>query len=283
MKKCIRIILFLLLSVHTGCQSSSKTGQITEGPRYVSITPANTEILFALGLDKEIVAVTNYCNYPVRALSREKVGTFSNPSIEKIVSLKPDIVFATGLEQAETVRKLQLLKQNVVLIDPENFAQLFDAISLAGKLTGRTGAAESILKSMKKRLSVIKERTTFHNRLPRILVLVSTNPLMAAGSGSFIDEMIEIAGGQNAAKDLIRPYCRITDEFLIQKDPELIMVLHCGMKQFIMGEDRWKNVSAVKEGRVYDDINPDILCRPGPRMIIGLEEIAKRIERVYGK
>ena len=106
----------------------------SERQRIVSLAPSTTEILFSLGLDKEIVGVTTFCNYPSKALAKEKVGTFSEPDIEKILSLKPDIIFATGLEQAFTVERLRQLKLNIYVSDPSNIKELFESIEDMGKI-----------------------------------------------------------------------------------------------------------------------------------------------------
>ncbi len=105
-----------------------------QAPRYISLAPSTTEILFALGLDKEIVGVSSYCDYPPQAISKEKVGNFSHPSIEKIISLRPDYIFCTGLEQAPAIAELRRLNLNVYVADPKNMQELLESIRQIGKI-----------------------------------------------------------------------------------------------------------------------------------------------------
>ncbi|MFA5272486.1 MAG: helical backbone metal receptor, partial [Candidatus Omnitrophota bacterium] len=130
-----------------------------ENLRIISLAPSATEILFVLGLDKEIVGVSEFCNYPSRALSKEKVGTFSQPNIEKILSLKPDIIFCTGLEQAPLAENLKKLKLNVVISDPSSIDSLFVSIAEIGKLTNKEKQADLLIKRMEGSINEIKSLT----------------------------------------------------------------------------------------------------------------------------
>ena len=144
-KQLLFIISLLVVFILGGNFSFS---QEKEKLRIISLTPATTEILFALGLDKEIIAVTSLCNYPALARQKEKIGTFSQPNIEKILFLKPDIIFCTGLEQARTVIKLKQLKQNIFISDPANINELFKSIMQIGKITRKEQEAKEDRKSV---------------------------------------------------------------------------------------------------------------------------------------
>lgn len=248
--------------------------------RIISLAPANTEILFALGLDKEIVGVSSYCNFPLQALNKEKIGDFSNPNIEKIISLKPDIIFSAGLEQEQAAQKLRDLGQKVVVIDPSNFDELFQSIELMGRLTGRQEQALKLVKLIKERINKVKQQVKSFNYHPKVFIEISFNPLMTVSKCSFLDEMVKIAGGINVAGNLPRPYCRVSEELIIRHNPDVIILTHFSDRINVAKRSGWENISAVKNNRVYNDINSDILVRPGPRLVEGLEELVKRM---YGE
>ncbi len=267
-------ITILLLFI---CDQSSISYSQKSFKRIVSLAPANTEILFALGLDKEIVGVSSYCNFPLQALSKEKVGDFSNPNIEKIIALRPDVIFTAGLEQSQIAQKLKDLGQNVLIIDPENFAELFQSIKLMGRLTDKQKQATDLVTLMGKKINKIKQQTKLFNYHPKVFIEVNFNPLMTVSDGSFLAEMIKLLGGINIANNLPRPYCRISEELVIRQKPDVIIITHYSGSINISQRSGWENIPAVKNNKVYSDINPDILVRPGPRLIEGLEELVKRM------
>lgn len=250
--------------------------------KVISLAPATTEILFALGLDEEIVAVSQYCNYPDKTLRKEKVGTFSNPNIEKILSLAPDMIFCTGLEQDEAVAKLRSVNLKVYVSDPANLEELFGSIDEIGSLVNRKKVASALIDSMKKRIEKIRllSEGAAENLKPKVFIEIWHSPLMTAGNGSFIDELISAAGGVNIGHDVRRPYSYFSPEQVIKRNPDCIILTYMAKENPVnIVRDRfgWGDISAVKNGRVYNDINPDILLRPGPRLVEGLEELYKRL------
>lgn len=279
MRKKIFICLILtLLFVPPGTAGPEANPSL----RIVSLTPATTEILFALGLDEEIVGVSSFCNYPPAATKKEKVGTFSQANIEKIISLKPDMIFCTGLEQAPMVTELKQLKLRVYVSDPNNIKELFVSILEIGRLTGRQDLAEKLVKSMKTTIEDIAAQlqSKAGNPKPKVYVEFWHDPVMSAGQGSFIDELIGLAGGINIAHNMPRPYSFFSAEQVLKQDPDIIFLAYmAGDNPKSMLESRlgWYNIKAVKTGRVYNDVNPDIILRPGPRLAEGLKEIYKRL------
>lgn len=250
--------------------------------KIISLSPATTEILFALGLGENIIGVSSFCNYPKDALSKEHVGTFSQANIEKIISLKPDIIFCTGLEQSPIIEELKQLKLNVFVSDPSNFNELFSSILEIGKLTDTEGAASKLVEDMRNTMNEIAARSAsipFDKKL-KVFIEIWHDPLMSAGRGSFLDEMISIAGGINIASSLNRPYSFFSAETVLKSDPDVIILAYMTKDNpgILLGSRMgWDKISAVKNKRVYNDINPDILLRPGPRLISGLKEIHKKL------
>lgn len=250
--------------------------------KIISLSPATTEILFALGLGEKIVGVSSFCNYPIGALSKEHVGTFSQANIEKIISLKPDIIFCTGLEQSPIIEELRQLKLNVFVSDPSNFNELFLSILEIGRLTDTEGEASKLVENMRKTMDKIAARSASipFAKKQKVFIEIWHDPLMSAGRGSFLDEMISIAGGINIASSLNRPYSFFSAETVLVSDPDVIILAYMTKDNpgTLLGSRMgWDKISAVQKKRVYNDINPDILLRPGPRLISGLEEIQKKL------
>jgi len=253
-----------------------------ENLRIISLAPSTTEILFALGLDKEIVGVSEFCNYPPKALTKEKVGTFSQPNIEKILSLGPDIIFCTGLEQAPLAENLKKLKLNVIISDPSNINSLLVSIAEIGKLTNKKNQADSLIKHMQESINEIKSRTAKipEEKKQKVFIEIWHNPLNTAGKGSFINELIELAGGNNIAYDLKTAYGSFSPELVIKRNPDCIILAYMvkdNPGSELKARAGWNKIAAVKNNRVYGDIDPDILLRPGPRITEGLREIYKKL------
>lgn len=253
-----------------------------ENLRIISLAPSTTEILFALGLDEEIAGVSEFCNYPSGALSKEKVGTFSQPNIEKILSLKPTIVFCTGLEQAPLAENLKKLKLNVIISNPSDIDSLLASIAEIGKLTNKENQAGLLIKHMKERINETKSLVAKipKEKRQKVFIEIWHNPLSTASKGSFINELIELAGGNNIAYDLKAAYGSFSPELVIKRNPDCIILAYMGKDNSnneLKSRAGWNKIAAVKNNRVYGDINPDILLRPGPRITEGLREIYKKL------
>ena len=250
--------------------------------RYISLAPSTTEILFALGLDKEIVGVSSYCDYPPEAAKKEKVGSFSQPNIEKILYLKPDYIFCTGVEQANIVVQLRKLNLNVFVADPQNLGQLFASIREMGLITGRVKEAEIIVMKMKQDIKEIslKVELISKEQRPKVFFEIWHDPLMTAGNGSLIDEMLTTAGGINIASDINRPYSIFSAEEVIKRNPDCIILSYMDKNNPIEAVGQrfgWDRIKAVKNKRIYNDIDQGFLLHPGPRTNEGIKEIYKRL------
>jgi len=250
--------------------------------RIVSLAPSTTEILFALGLDEEIVGVSQFCDYPSKALLKSRVGTMSEPNIELISALKPDIVFCTGLEQAPVVAKMKRLNMNVFVSDPASIAELLGSIRQMGDITGRGKEAAALTERMLDEIESVQAdvRLVPYTKRPKVFFEIWHNPLMTVGPGSIIDDLITIAGGINIAHDLGSQYGNFSPEELIRRNPDYIFMGYMYKTRATpLFENRmgWKDVSAVRNNRIYNDIDPDILLRPGPRIIEALKEVHARL------
>ncbi|MFH1379531.1 MAG: cobalamin-binding protein [bacterium] len=277
MKTCNLIICLGILLLN-GCNNAQ---QVNEKHRYISLAPANTEILFRLGLQDKLVGVTDFCNYPKEAEQIPSVGSFSSPSIEKIVSLKPDIIFTTGLEQAIIVENLRKLNLNVYICQPTNMEELFMSIEEIGKLTKNSAQAKRLIDSMKKEIAIVqaKLKKIPLNKRKKVFVEIWHAPLMTAGKGSFIDELIVLTGGINIAHNTPRPYSYFSAEKVVEYNPDYILLAHteCFNAENIKNRVGWKDITAVKEGNLIVEIDPDMFLRAGPRLVDALKQIHNRI------
>ena len=249
--------------------------------RIVSLSPANTEILFALGLDDRIVGVTEYCTYPEAALSKDKIGGFSTINTEKIAVLNPDLLVAADGNSEETIAHLRELGYTIITVNADTIDTTLADIRLIGKAAGVESAAEELVSSMQADLAEIAEKTKGAEK-PTILHCMWTDPLWVSGSGTFQDEMISAAGGVNAAA-AEGGWVALTMEKFLTMNPDIIVVdsgdgmgvgTDDALKNFFLKDSRMQSLSAVQNERVYV-VNADIIDRGGPRIVEGVEALAE--------
>ena len=241
--------------------------------RIVSLAPSITETLFALGAGDRVVGVTDYCDFPEEARSKEKVGGLVNPSIEKILSMKPDlIIMTTEGNLKDDFKRLEDFGILLFVTNPRTLDGIYKSITDLGLLTGESGQAGSIVGRMHSRVDSIR---TLHTRRKKAMLAVSLLPLMAVGRGTFLAEVLEIAGGENIAASTGLTYPTLSREAVLASDPEVLVLLS---DIFLNQEDllrlypEWKDLRAVKNGKVFS-IDSDLISRPGPRVIDGLEAL----------
>lgn len=244
--------------------------------RIISLSPANTEILFAIGAGDRVVGVTEYCNYPAEAEEREKIGGVSTVSIEKVVALEPDLVLGCELNGKETFERLEELDITVVVSNPVNVSEIQDGIMLVGRITGEEKNASSVVADMERRMEEIKKKTRDVKRA-KVAHITWHDPIWVAGSGTVQDELIEIAGGENVFSD-VKDWDTVSLEKFIDRNPDVIIVSvghgAAGMKpyEYVISEERLKVVNAVKNERVYS-IDADIMSRASPRIVNATETV----------
>ena len=263
-RKAILLTGLLLL-----CYIYCAQNQIKSKYRIVSLSPAMTEILFSIGAGDQIVGVTTFCDFPEHAKRLPKVGDFSHPSIERIIGLKPDLVIINLPEQGRIKKELDKLGIKTFVSSPASLFELYSELSVLGAELGRQKAADSLISYMKQNLQAVTP-----DRRPRVYVEISPRPLVTIGCNSFLNDLIHDAGGINIFEDLGKDYPVISQEAVIARDPDIIIVLH---PEGVTGRIGWQNVRAIKNGRVYEDLNADHLMRPGPRLILGFKRLKEII------
>jgi iron complex transport system substrate-binding protein len=256
--------------------------------RIVSLAPSVTEIVFALALGDSLVGATDHCDYPPAAKNIERVGGFGTPNVEKLLALNPDLVIAAGFEREEVADVLRQSGIRVLDVRIRNFEELFDAIRQIGKAVDRLQQAESVVARMRGELDSVTAQNDAIPRAqrPKVFVEIDSHPLTTAGGDSFLDDLIVRAGGVNVAHEISQAYSTINPEKVIEWNPDIIIVAQMGRPGDaavqLSRRIGWADISAVKNGRIIADIHPDLLFRPGPRLIDGVKALAVRLHTPGG-
>ena len=260
---------------------SGKTVTLDQAPeRIISIAPMNTEIVYALGLQDKLVAVTDYCDYPPEARNKPRIGGFATPNIEQIVALHPDLVLATSQGEKTFLPQLTSRGIKVAVLAPKSLTDVLDAISIISKLAGQDKTANNLLKEMDRRIKAVAEKTIVlkPNQKPKVFYPIWHDPLMAGGAGTMHDEIISRAGGINISGSLAG-YANFSLEAVLQANPDIMIAgtahgadgsLTLG---FLKNEPRLANTSARLNNRIFE-VDDNLVSRAGPRSVDGLEQVA---------
>lgn len=248
--------------------------------RIVSLSPAYTETLFALGAGDRVVGVDDYSDYPPQAASRAKVGGGHSASLERIVTLEPDLVVALVEEQeidALVAKGIPALK-----LFPRDFAGVLQTILLLGQVTRTEARAQEIVTDMKQRIARVEARIR-GLRPPRVfLELDGTDPTRPFTSGphSFIGAMIQTAGGWNIGHEIRTPSSQMSLEAIVAEDPEIIVLLDTTnplnpqSREDVLRRQGWSGISALRKGAVFS-VDSALFSRPSPRFVEGIEILAR--------
>jgi iron complex transport system substrate-binding protein len=256
----------------------------TAAERIVSLAPSVTEMLFAIGAGSQVVGRDSFSNYPEAASSIQDVGgSNGNYSYETITSLHPDLVIAAEINTADQVKALENLGLTVYyLANPVDFTDLFNEMLTLGKLSGHENEAKTASDALTHRVEAVSSAIAKAASKPTVFYeLDGTDPAnpWTTGPGSFMDQMITLAGGKNVGTDLSSQWAQISIETLLVKNPDLIIL---GDGNYGISVDQvaartgWDKLSAVQQKHIYT-FNDDLVSRAGPRMVDGLEALAKLI------
>ncbi len=286
------VLMSLIVTMAFGCQpqfqpetftdDAGRSVTIDEIPqRIVSHVPSITETLFALGLGERIVGISDYCDYPEEAKSKPSVGNYFNPSIENIVALDPDLVLTDG--HSENIRQLDELGITYIVIDPKDIDGIFRQIELLGKVTGVEGKARKLVEDMQRVIDQVVNRVKDAPKVKVLYIIDATDLALpwTAGPGSLIDSLITMAGGKNIADEAQSAWVQFSIEQVVSSDPEVIILPAKHGTAFTSPEilkeyPAWREITAVKQDEIHI-VDGDLVDRTGPRIVQGLEEIAKII------
>lgn len=249
--------------------------------KIVSLAPSETEALFALGLDKEIVGVTDFDDYPEAVKSKPKMGGMK-VNAEAIVAAQPDVVFVAGLTDAETIKNLRGLKIKVFQFNPKTIDAVVQDIETYGQITDHQTEAKKVTDQMKKELQQVTDAVKSVPNDQKKKVYIEFSPGYTVGKGEFMDEMISLAGGVNVAGDLTG-WQQINEENIIKANPDVILYAKSVVDEnnktladIIKSRSGWNAIKAIKDNRIVG-LDDNLLSRPGPRVTQGLIEVAKAI------
>ncbi len=284
----LALVFVLVILALSGCVATDNNGPITlvddfdreivmEEPaqKIISLVPSSTEILFALGVGDRVVGASDFCNYPEEALSITRVGGFDVPNLELIVSLEPDLVFAASLHK-DTVEALEGMGIAVLALDPQNIQEIYANIELMAQAVGKKKAGEDLIKDMKDRLASVATALEGLRDAERPVVFYEVwyPGIMVAGEGTFIDEIITLAGGKNMAWGIPR-WGSIQEEEILSRNPDFIFHGYPDTdSSFFATREGWDVITAVAEDRIYF-VDPDITSRTGPRIAEAVEAFAR--------
>jgi iron complex transport system substrate-binding protein len=249
--------------------------------RVVSLAPSVTEMLFAVGLDAEVVGVTTFCDYPSQAKAKPKVGAAIS-NLEAVLGLKPDLIVGNkDFIRPDVLAKLEQLKVPVFILSPRTVEDILVHIGTIGRLVGRDREARSVVKGLRDRLSKLRGRMASAKPV-RVFYVVNTDPLISVGAGSFIHQMLELAGGENIVGQAVAPYPKVSLEEVLRRDPE-VLLFPVGTAEGIPEAEqqqwrKWASLSAVTHNRLHQ-VKAELVNRPGPRVIEGIEALARAIHQ----
>nr|HID59809.1 cobalamin-binding protein [Desulfobacterales bacterium] len=287
---CIKLATYILclnLLVNTATVVSGdtfvdETGRrlvISRCPqRIVSLAPSITEILFALKLEERIVGVTRFSYYPEEAQKKPKIGAYRNPNMEEILALEPDLVvgIADG-NPPDVIMRLEKWGIPVYLSDPKTVEGIFNTVISISKITGTQETAYKLVKDLRMRIKNVMNKVRDGNH-PSVFLQINAKPIITVGMNTFQDQIIRMAGGVNIAGSNKARYPIYNIEEILRKSPDIIIIstMARGMVPELQRKEwmRWTSIPAVKQGRIFF-INSDIIDRPSPRIVEGLEEMAK--------
>ena len=240
--------------------------------RAVSLAPNLTENIFAVGAGDKLVGVTSYCDYPEEAKEIAKIGDTLNPNMETIIALKPQIVFVSTASQIENFTKT-LERQNIAVFvqDPKNLDGVLKNLEQLGEIFGTTDKSNKLTADLRSKIAAVQAKIKNQPSPKKVFVQIDKESLYTVGKDSFITDIVTRAGGDSATKDLPTGYPKISKENALSLNPDFIIISESPNN--VEPNDVFKNSNAVKSGKVFK-IKADLLSRPSPRIVDGLELLA---------
>lgn len=278
---------FIILILISGSVANEKTvtdlvGReviLSNNPqRVIALAPNITEIVFALGQQHRLKGVTMYSDFPVQASKLPKVGSYVHLDIERIVALKPDLCIAVkDGNPREIIMRLEAMNIPVYAINPVNLDSVIESINRIGELLNVSKRSKKLVQDISSRIKKVKFLVTKASYRPKVFFQIGISPIVSVGTHTFIHELIELAGGENLAKGPI-PYPRFSREKIIALRPDVIIISSMARDEaFEKIKAQWSNwpeLPAVRKNQIFT-VDSNIFDRPSPRMVEGLEMLAR--------
>lgn len=282
----VKILAFLSTSLMlSGCKPAPAPlpPPSSPEPRVISLAPSITEIVYALNGTNQLIGRSSACDYPPAAVSNVPVvGDFGVPSLERILSLKPDQVLYTDIADPLMDSKMKRAGLHPIHVTCDRLQDIPTAITQIGQLIHRESDAQVMASNLTWQIAMARQQAKAFTHRPRVLVLIWHDPFYAAGRRSFVSDLIELAGGENIGDEIDRDYFQASSEWVLSHNPDIIfcffMASSTPVRQIILRQPGWSRIKAVHDGRVYDGFDNNVALRPGPRVMQGLEIIKKQIQ-----
>ncbi|RPI74585.1 MAG: cobalamin-binding protein [Desulfobacteraceae bacterium] len=279
-----KLLLCLFLTIGTARAAEFRdalgrsVNMVAPPQRIIPLIPSLTEILYFLELGDKVVGVTEFSSYPAEALKKPIVGSYISLNIEKIVSLKPDLVIATvDGNQPGAVAMLEQAHIKVFVVNPRNVEEAIATIVTLGRLCGVPALAEKKAQSLTTRLRQVREKVK-NKPTPLVFLQINIKPMMSVNQNTFHHDVIRLAGGLNMTQNASIAYPVISLEEVLTRKPEIILIssMERGgrFEEARQAWQRWTTIPAVKTGRIHL-IDSDLIDRPSPRIVDSLEQIAR--------
>lgn len=276
------LFLALLPSVSGGADPARKG--------LASLAPSLTELAWDLGVGSSLVARSSACDYPPAATNVPVAGDFGRPNLEALERLRPATILTTDVENPAALRTLRASGAECLPLSCEGWTNLMQAAVAIGRAAGRPDLAMAWTNKMGLRREALQRRVDAVWRgktRPRVYVEIWHDPPMTVGGGTFLEDLLVLAGGSNVAHNVTPAYARVADEWLLRADPEAILLLYMtdkadGTAANLAARTGWNSLQAIRSDRVCRTIPPDLLLRPGPRCLEGAERFADWLEKALG-
>lgn len=269
MKTRIFLILTLVLAVAGAAWAAPQ--------RIVSLAPSITENLFALGVGDRVVGVTSWCDYPEEAKGKTVIGDALSLNLELLLSLEPDLIVGDASLVQSHLESLKGFGIPTYVIAPTSIAEVQTALVELGAAVGAAEQGKELARAMEEKLTELTSSVKRSFR-PRVWIEVWNDPLMTAGPGSFMHELIELAGGENIAGDADTAWPMFSEELVIERDPQVIILTSYNLEE-VLNRPAWQGTTALKTGCVYE-VNPDLYSRTTPRMLDALSELISLLDGI---
>lgn len=238
--------------------------------RIVSLAPSITENLFALGAGDRVVGVTSWCDYPAEAATKTVIGDAMNLNLELLLSLEPDLVVGDATLVASHIDTLRELGVEVFVIEPTTLAGVRESLVELGDAIGAPDKGRELADAMEKRQNELVAEVLSTEKV-RVFVEIWNEPLMTVGPGSFIHELIVLAGGENIAQDADNPWPTFSEELVIDRDPQVVILTSFNLAE-VLQRGSWQETTALRTNAVFE-VDPNLYSRTTPRLLDALEEM----------
>jgi iron complex transport system substrate-binding protein len=283
-RKPARSILIPLIAAAalTGCRRVARGPTGAGGARVVSLAPSLTEIVCRLGGSHLLVGRTSTCDFPPDAVRDVPViGGFGTPSLELLVAARPTLILDVDLEDESVARGIAELGLRRERVPCRALDDIPEAVTRIGSLLGLEDRARATADELRAGIATLRRNAAKRPSRPSVYVEIWNDPMTTAGKGTFLSELIHLAGGRNIGDEAEKPYFQVAPEWIVARDPDIILCLYmsenAAVREQVMARPGWQAVAAVRNGAVYDDLPNDVLLRPGPRVLEGIRALADRI------